>query len=200
MQKINALLKDKKNKLAPLIKSLRTVRQTYQGVEAKYIEKKNVYDLVKLQVDQEYNKARQETQRLETETMTQEKKFFELNVMLTSVEARLQRADKELRCCQGKERYSNEFNSLSAVYSHEIGRLEEYSRDLRRVQKEVKETYESNWAQRNIVSQIADLMAVKLRVSLQEAALSQSGHVDMYGGRPAVDVSSGAVNRMIIGD
>lgn len=200
VQKINTLLKDKKNKLAPLIKSLRTVRQTYQVVESKYIEKKNIYDVVKLQVDQEYGKVKTDVQKLEREVLAQEKKYHELNVMLTSVEARLQQADREVQCAQGKERYNEEFSSLSAVYNNEINKLEQNSRDLRKQQKEVKENYESNRQQRNIVSQLAELMAVKLRVSQHEAALSQSGHVDMYGGRTAVDVSSGAVNRMIIGD
>jgi len=200
VQKINVLLKEKKNKLAPLIKSLRTVRQTYQVVEAKYIEKKNAYDVVKLQVDHEYDKVLQEVSRLSRSVLECEQKYHELNVKTTSSEALLARAEKEMRCIQGKEKYSQEFVSLSAVYNQEINRLEEYSRELRKRQKEVKETYDTNRVQRNIVTQIAELMAVKLRVAQNEAALSQSGHVDMYGGRTAVDVSSGAVNRMIISD
>eukprot|EP00397_Hematodinium_sp_SG-2012_P019843 GEMP01020413.1.p1 GENE.GEMP01020413.1~~GEMP01020413.1.p1 ORF type:complete len:672 (+),score=176.12 GEMP01020413.1:115-2130(+) len=200
VQKINNLLKEKKNKLAPLIKSLRTVRQTYQVVETKYLEKKNTYDAVKTQVDQEHDKTHQEVQKLEHDVMMQEQKFHELNVMLASVDARVTRADKELRCIQGKERYCSEFASLGAVYSGEINKLEQISRELRKQQKEVKESYESNRTQRNIVSQLEELMVVKLRVAQQEAALSQSGHIDMYGGRTAVDVSSGAVNRMIISD
>merc|ERR1719265_2359391 len=44
VQKINTQLKDKKNKLAPQIKALRSVRQSFQQVEVKYMEKKSAYD------------------------------------------------------------------------------------------------------------------------------------------------------------
>jgi len=202
VQKINNLLKDKKNKLAPLIKSLRTVRQTYQIVEGKYLEKKNVYDAVKVQVDQDYDRTLAEVEKLQSDVTMFEQKFHQLNVLTTSVDARIARADNELRCIQGKERYSKDPKgpaTLGAVYTNEINKLEQVSRELRKQQKEVKESYESNRAQRTIMSQLADLMSVKLRVAQHEATLSQGGHVESYG-RTAVDVSSGAVNRMIISD
>merc|ERR1712060_275513 len=44
VQKINAQLKEKKNKLAPQIKALRSVRQNFQQVEVKYLEKKSAWD------------------------------------------------------------------------------------------------------------------------------------------------------------
>merc|ERR1712193_579367 len=54
--KINAQLKDKKNKLAPQIKALRSVRQSFQAVEVKYMEKKAVYDQAKSGMDAELTK------------------------------------------------------------------------------------------------------------------------------------------------
>merc|ERR1719158_2172157 len=47
VQKINGQLKEKKNKLAPQIKALRSVRQNFQQVEVKYLEKKGAYDQAK---------------------------------------------------------------------------------------------------------------------------------------------------------
>merc|ERR1712187_891173 len=47
VQKINSQLKEKKNKLAPQIKALRSVRQNFQQVEAKHLEKKSAYDQAK---------------------------------------------------------------------------------------------------------------------------------------------------------
>ena len=44
VQKINSQLKEKKNRLAPQIKALRTVRQDFQAVEVRYLEKKGAYD------------------------------------------------------------------------------------------------------------------------------------------------------------
>merc|ERR1719482_1033373 len=51
VQKINSQLKEKKNKLAPQIKALRSVRQNFQSVEATYLEKKNLYDQAQLAVN-----------------------------------------------------------------------------------------------------------------------------------------------------
>merc|ERR1712193_120262 len=57
VQKINAQLKEKKNKLAPQIKALRTVRQSFQQVEVKYMEKKNHYDQARSQMDSELQRV-----------------------------------------------------------------------------------------------------------------------------------------------
>merc|ERR1712072_796817 len=57
VQKINQQLKEKKNKLAPQIKALRSVRQNFQQVEVKYLEKKGTYDQAKSQVDADLSKV-----------------------------------------------------------------------------------------------------------------------------------------------
>ncbi|CAE8622461.1 unnamed protein product, partial [Polarella glacialis] len=57
VQKINSQLKEKKNKLAPQIKALRSVRQNFQQVEVKYLEKKNIYDQAKSSVDSDLSKV-----------------------------------------------------------------------------------------------------------------------------------------------
>merc|ERR1711870_91916 len=57
VQKINAQLKEKKNKLAPQIKALRSVRQNFQQVEVKYLEKKSAYDQDKSGIDSELGRV-----------------------------------------------------------------------------------------------------------------------------------------------
>merc|ERR1719159_907109 len=56
VQQINSQLKEKKNKLAPQIKALRSARQSFQAVEARHQEKKTAYDQVKCSMDSELNK------------------------------------------------------------------------------------------------------------------------------------------------
>merc|ERR1719515_518293 len=67
VQTINAKLKEKKNKLAPQIKALRAVRQNFQQVEAKYLEKKVAYDQAKAQMDADLAKVAGEVRQLESE-------------------------------------------------------------------------------------------------------------------------------------
>merc|ERR1719223_2539105 len=69
VQKINAQLKDKKNKLAPQIKALRSVRQNFQQVEVKYLEKKTTYDQAKSGMDSELSKVAGEVKQLESDVL-----------------------------------------------------------------------------------------------------------------------------------
>merc|ERR1719235_1830371 len=66
VQKINAQLKEKKNKLAPQIKALRSVRQNFQTVEVKYLEKKGAYDQAKSATDAELLKVSGDVRQLES--------------------------------------------------------------------------------------------------------------------------------------
>merc|ERR1719421_2377024 len=72
VQKINSQLKDKKNKLAPQIKALRSVRQNFQQVEVKYLEKKTAYDQAKSWVDGDLGKLSGDVRQLENEVLESE--------------------------------------------------------------------------------------------------------------------------------
>lgn len=53
IQEIDTACKERKNKLAPEIKKLRTLRGKFSEVEAEHIEKKRAYDAVQSSVDGE---------------------------------------------------------------------------------------------------------------------------------------------------
>merc|ERR1719335_1120832 len=120
VQKINTQLKEKKNKLAPQIKALRSVRQNFQTVEAKYLEKKNLYDQAKFAVDADLAKVSSEVQSLQAEVLDAEQQYHELHVHLCAAESRLARAHREQKCQRGEETHSSEFSSLNAQYSAEL--------------------------------------------------------------------------------
>merc|ERR1719265_233963 len=202
VQKINTQLKEKKNKLAPQIKALRTVRQTFQTVEATYLEKKNLYEQAQLAVNAELQKYSGEVVALQKEVDETERQYHELHVHLCSAESRLNRAHREQKCQRGEDSYSKEFSSLSAQYSAELIKMEQISRELRKQQKVVKETHEDSLRQKQSFIQLENLMKVKLKVSQQEMMNLNGGGPgpgEMYGSRPVIDVSTGGVNRMIIG-
>merc|ERR1719261_2059326 len=91
VQKINAQLKEKKNKLAPQIKALRSVRQNFQQVEVKYLEKKSAYDQAKSSMDGDLGKVSGEVRQLEQEVLEAEQAYHELNMQLCAADSRLQR-------------------------------------------------------------------------------------------------------------
>merc|ERR1719261_1148550 len=91
VQKINGQLKEKKNKLAPQIKALRSVRQNFQQVEVKYLEKKSAYDQAKSNMDGELSSVSGNVKQLEGEVLESEQAYHELNMQLCAADSRLQR-------------------------------------------------------------------------------------------------------------
>merc|ERR1719240_1328241 len=78
VEQINSQLKEKKNKLAPQIKALRSARQSFQAVEARHQEKKATYDHAMMTVESDLKKVLGDVQRLEAETMESERSYHEL--------------------------------------------------------------------------------------------------------------------------
>lgn len=194
VQKINAQLKEKKNKLAPQIKALRSVRQSFQQVEVKYMEKKSAYDQAKSSMDNELSKVAGDVKQLENDVLEGEQGYHELNMQLTAADSRLQRAEKENRCLRKEEKHSPEFGTLSEQYKAEIKRLDELCRDLRKAKENVIDTHEGNLKQKRAFVALEKLMKVKLKVVKQEM---QSPQQPMYGTRSVLDSTPG-VERLVI--
>jgi intraflagellar transport protein 81 len=200
VQKINSQLKDKKNKLAPQIKALRSVRQNFQQVEVKYLEKKTAYDQAKSWVDGDLGKLSGEVSQLEQEVHDTEQNYHKLNMQLCAADSRLQRAQRETRCQRREERHSQEFATLAEAYSAEITRLDELCRDLRKQQQNVKQNHEGNVRQKKGFSALHQLMQIKLKVSQQEMANLDAGRpaTMMYNTRAMMDASTAGVERLVI--
>lgn len=198
--KINAQLKEKKNKLAPQIKALRSVRQNFQQVEVKYLEKKNIYDQAKSAVDGELSKVATEVRQLESEVMESEQSYHELNMQLTTAESKLQRAHLESRCVRREEgaRHSKDYATLSELYAAEITRLDEQCKELRKDQKNVKETHEDNLKQKKAFVALEKLMQIKLKVAKQELQNFETGRFGMGVTRTVLDASTAGVERLVI--
>jgi len=196
VQKINGQLKEKKNKLAPQIKALRSVRQNFQQVEVKYLEKKSAYDQAKSSMDGELSKVSGDVRQLESEVLEAEQAYHELNMQLCAAESRLQRAHRE----RTRGGHSKDHASLSEQYAAEISRLDELCRDLRKQQKIVKDSHEGNLKQKKGFGQLQKLMNIKLKVAKQEMQNLADGRpaTMMYGTRSVMDSSTAGVERLVI--
>lgn len=200
VQQINLQLKEKKNKLAPQIKALRSVRQLFQQVEAQYLEKKAVYDQAKTAIDVEKSKVETDVKQFEQGVLESEQQYFELHMNSQAAESRLQRAQKEARCVRKEERYSSEYTTLGEQYTAEITRLDEHCRELRKEQKTVKDTHDDNLYQKKAFTQLEKLMKVKLKVAKQEMQNIAAGMPvgEIYAGRTVLDASTVGVERLVI--
>merc|ERR1711920_1098198 len=194
VQKINQQLKEKKNKLAPQIKALRSVRQNFQQVEVKYLEKKSAYDQAKTTMDGELSKVSSEVRQLENEVLDAEQNYHELNMQLCTAESKIQRAEFEKRCLRKEERQSKDHATLSEQYTAEIAHLDEQCKALRKDKKDVQDTHEDNLKQKKAFVALEGLMGVKLKVVKQEMHNLADGR---YGGmgatRTVMDASTAGV-------
>lgn len=195
VQKINTQLKEKKNKLAPQIKALRSVRQNFQQVEVKYLEKKSAYDQAKSSMDGDLTKLTSEVKQLESDVMEAERSFHELNMNMTTLDSRLSRVQHEGRCVRKEARYSSDFQTLAEAYQKYIQTLDEQCKELRKEQKVVKDRHEDMLKQKQAFMALENLMQIKLKVSKQEILNNQYG-----GGLPTrtmMDIKPG-VERLVI--
>ena len=79
---INQKLKERKNKLAPQIKQLRTVRNQYQEKESVYLEKKGMFESTAAGLESERVKLELQCGRNQDEALKVEREYHMLNCML----------------------------------------------------------------------------------------------------------------------
>jgi len=198
VQQIKSKIMEKKNKLAPQIKALRAVRQNFQQVEVKYLEKKGIYDQARSAVEAELSKLAGEVKQLESEAQENEQTYHELNMHSGAAERKLQRAHREgqrLRK-EGGDRYSDEFSTLSECYVSEIHGLDKQCKELRKEKDMVMENYEDKLKQKKAFVQLEKLMAVKLKVAKQELNNVRDGRYGMPGS--ALEERTAGVERLVI--
>mmetsp|Transcript_152159 Transcript_152159/g.269888 ORF Transcript_152159/g.269888 Transcript_152159/m.269888 type:complete len:676 (+) Transcript_152159:71-2098(+) len=202
VQQINSQLKEKKNKLAPQIKALRSARQNFQTLEAKHNDKKSAYDQVRLSTEADLKRISDDVQRLEGEASEAERNYHDLHMQLALADSQLHRASTEARRLRNEERLSDQYASLSERYESEIGNLDRMCKDLRKEQKVVKESHTDNLKQKKNFGLLEGLMRVKLKCAQQEALSLATGGMPggFYGaGQPPVtDMSTAGVERLVI--
>jgi len=198
VQKINAQLKEKKNKLAPQIKALRSVRQSFQQVEVKYLEKKSAYDQAKSSIDGDLSKVAGEVRQLENEVLEAEQGYHDLNMQLSTAESKLQRAEQETRCLRKEHRHSNDFATLSDQYAATIKHLDEQCNQMRKDKKSVETTHGESQKQKKAFVQLEQLMNIKMRVAKQEMQNLADGRYGGMATRTVMDSSTAGVDRLVI--
>jgi intraflagellar transport protein 81 len=80
IQRIDVEVKEKKQKLAPEIKRLRTLRNKFSEIEVEYNERKRNYDSVQSNLDQEKERLDKDMGHNLTEYKESESKFHQNNI------------------------------------------------------------------------------------------------------------------------
>jgi len=160
VQEINNTIKEKKSKLAPLIKELRQVRSDFSLLETEYNEKKAVYENTAVGLDAERDKLNLEVTAVSEECRREESRFHYLHAMTASTRLLLERAAKE---DAGKNRIGDANQSYRELYQSRIQQQENLSKTLRERQKMVKEGHEANVEQANMFRDLRKVLSSKLQ-------------------------------------
>jgi len=195
VQQIKSKIMEKKNKLAPQIKALRAVRQNFQQVEVKYLEKKGAYDQTHSAAEADLSKLAGEVKQLEAEAQDGERTYHELNMQMEVAELKLQRAKREAKCQrkEGGARYSDEFATLSDCYQAEISTLDKQCKEFRKEKDMVMDNFDEKLKQKKAFVRLERLLAVKLQVAKQELV---NQHYGMPG--TALEERNNGVERLVI--
>eukprot|EP00742_Colponemidia_sp_Colp-10_P002246 GILJ01002400.1.p1 GENE.GILJ01002400.1~~GILJ01002400.1.p1 ORF type:complete len:696 (-),score=172.60 GILJ01002400.1:159-2177(-) len=168
VEKINSQLKEKKNKLAPQIKELRVVRQRYAEVEQVFLERRSVYENTLVGLDSEKAKLETDISAYQEEIGREESRYHQLQSMTSIIDAQLQRAQDEAKFLNGDKTLSREFRSYTDLYQSKTAQQENYAKELRKQQKNIKEGHEGNVKQYKLFSDMKKLLSVKMKILRQE--------------------------------
>lgn len=121
IQRIDAEVKEKKQKLAPEIKRLRTLRNKFSDIEVEYNEKKRQYDQVQSNLDTEKERLDKDIGHHVKEYKEAESKFHQNNVQADIYEAFQKRLSNEAKhLADPNKRLSPEFKSYQEFFNAKV--------------------------------------------------------------------------------
>eukprot|EP00949_MAST-11_sp_MAST-11-sp1_P004026 g4026.t1 len=183
---ITSVLHERKNKLAPSIKELRSVRQEYQEIESVYLDQKTMFQNTAAGLETERSRLEAECERSQEEALREESRFHLLSCMEAIAAAKLAKIHLEEKCERGDEELLPEFKTLKSLYQHKIGQEQNLQNSLRKAQQGVQHTAPQDREQRTLFEQLRVLLEHKLQSCKKKMNNDDEGDVeavfDDYGG------------------
>jgi intraflagellar transport protein 81 len=202
---INQTLKERKNKLAPQIKELRTVRQRFQEFEQEYFEKKALFENKSVGLETERLKLEQECAAFQQDCIEQERTYHITNCLLSIKETQLQKVEDEERMKEGKGGSAflgGGFKNWEELYKNKIATEEGLSRTLRSKQRDLKQDEGDFMEQKVLFNDLAKLLRLKLKLTTQQSnqGVRMSGGAETMSFGGGGGVGMGQTNVMTLDD
>lgn len=166
INELTAKIESKKAFLAPLIKTVRPLRQEYQELHAEHAEKKVTYDGVAAGLQSQRSGLEREVQTLWEETLAEESRYHYLHCMLKSLGLQKERIAAEMRSYVSSDP-AEKHKSLRDQYTRKIQEAENDGKALRDKQREIKNAHTSTLNQVKLWKDLKQMMAVKRECFLQ---------------------------------
>jgi intraflagellar transport protein 81 len=162
-------------------------------LESEYNERKNHYDKIAVQLDFEKQTLDKECDEFQEECLREESRFHYLNALISTSRIKLERAEAEKKYQSGHDQLMRDFRSYQDLYSHKLTQQDQLTKQLRRRQKELKESSEAMTNQKSNFLALQALMNAKLN---SNGSMNGEGKTDSPAKGYAESVSFGGANVM----
>jgi len=190
---ITQTLKSRKNKLAPQIKELRTIRHKYEEVEKEYSANKKVYDNLTLGLESERIKLEQDVESNKNGIVEEESNFHLMQCLTTITQARMDQTAQELSFSVGEDRLSKEFKTYREQYEKATSDNESLAKQLRQDKVQISESHNENVEQRSKFVSLRTIMDLKRKLQQEAKKRQHEEENSILFGESGSDV-----NRMVI--
>merc|ERR1712224_264013 len=160
---INIALKDRKNKLAPQIKELRSVRQQFQELEQFYLKHKKTYENTAAGLESERLKLEQECEKLQNKALQEESRYHYLNCLLNIATVQLQKVQDQEKLQKSSNRPGGPQTIMNS-YNQKISTQIEMKKTLMKQHKKIKENEKPFLKQKSMFENLQRLLSKKKEV------------------------------------
>lgn len=190
---INTTLRSRKNKLAPQIKELRSIRHKYEEVEKEYTKNKKIYDNCALGLESERIAMEQAVEQNMSGILEEESNYHFLSCLSVITQARIDQTAQELSFQVGEDRLSEGSKTYREEYEKAIGEHETLAKKLRQDKVSVGESHSDNVEQRSMFVNLRTIMDLKRKLQHEAKKRQHDEENSIIFGEGGNDV-----NRMVI--
>merc|ERR1712224_822087 len=159
---INIALKDRKNKHAPQIKELRSVRQQFQELEQFYLKHKKTYENTAAGLESERLKLEQECEKLQNKALQEESRYHYLNCLLDIATVQLEKVEDQEKL--QKNSGPGGLKTIITAYNQKISTQIEMKKTLMKQHKKIKENEKPYLKQKSMFENLQRLLSKKKEV------------------------------------
>lgn len=164
--RLTSAIAEKKASLAPMIKELRPLRQRHQELLATHTEKKLAYDTMLVGLESKRSTLEQEVRTYWEEITAEHGRYHHLQSMLKLTELHTQRLATEMKCYTSSDP-AEKRKALRDQLTRKIQEQENLGKELKSMQKEIKETHADSMKQVKMWKDLRRLFEIKKDCFLQ---------------------------------
>jgi intraflagellar transport protein 81 len=201
VQEFTVAIRERRNKLAPQINELRSVRQQAGEVEQEWEEKKSQYEYQEGLLMQDVTKIEAEVGSLTDETRVNEALYHRINAQLLLLSAQLKRAQDEEDFVKGSRTLDAQYRTYAEMLTKTTENLERRTKELQRKRREVEENHSINIQQVDWFAALKKILECKLHSVRTAPDQQNQGNVDGdIQSIMSAQVSRAGVDMLVLGN